>query len=154
MGTCWQCGSWSVAGHNHRKVIRQDGFLMIMRYKNYVPRWTFPCGLLQHCVVDACVCVCSVRRPMPATTVGRRGRAKLERQVPASLRSQRRTAAVDPAHFHLHLQNQSPARRAKVSHIPRLYSLYGNTNSISVVKCSMLHTFTTSCLRNGPFAWQ
>ena len=24
MGTCRQCGSWSVAGHNHRKVIRRD----------------------------------------------------------------------------------------------------------------------------------
>jgi len=24
MGTCRQCGSWSVAGHNHRKVIGRD----------------------------------------------------------------------------------------------------------------------------------
>jgi len=24
MGACRQCGSWSVAGHNHRKVIGQD----------------------------------------------------------------------------------------------------------------------------------
>ena len=24
MGTCRQCGSWSVAGHNHRKMIGRD----------------------------------------------------------------------------------------------------------------------------------
>ena len=24
MGTCRQCGSWSVVGHNHRKVIGRD----------------------------------------------------------------------------------------------------------------------------------
>ena len=24
MGMCWQCGSWSVAGHTHRKVIGRD----------------------------------------------------------------------------------------------------------------------------------
>jgi len=24
MGTCRQCGSWSVTGHNHRKVFGQD----------------------------------------------------------------------------------------------------------------------------------
>jgi len=26
MGTCRQCGSWSVAGHNHTKVIGRDPF--------------------------------------------------------------------------------------------------------------------------------
>jgi len=30
MGTCRQCGSWSVAGHNHRNVIGRD---------HYVKRW-------------------------------------------------------------------------------------------------------------------
>ena len=27
MGTCRQCGSWSVAGHNHKKVIGHDPVL-------------------------------------------------------------------------------------------------------------------------------
>ena len=28
MGTCRQCGSWSVAGHNHRKVIGPDPIIL------------------------------------------------------------------------------------------------------------------------------
>ena len=27
MGTCRQCGSWSVAGHNHKKLIGRDAFV-------------------------------------------------------------------------------------------------------------------------------
>jgi len=29
MGTCRQCGSWSVDGHNHRKVTGQDPFVQV-----------------------------------------------------------------------------------------------------------------------------
>jgi len=42
MDTCRQCGSWSVAGHNHRKVIGRDPFVHVNK------TWALPCPETVH----------------------------------------------------------------------------------------------------------
>jgi len=69
MGTCQQCGSWSVAGHNHRKVIGQDFICKLQFVRWERSQWfVCTCAQFQFSLVNVKVKYSGLQLPVQATS--------------------------------------------------------------------------------------